>query len=483
MSFARSPSHGFPLFDQKALLKSAILAVVMLLAPKALAMASDPEERAQSSGTGFIVSRQGHILTNHHVVDGCISVRTTTEGKLKELTIVGVDEENDLAVLRLKGPISSVARFREGRSIRPGDSVVVVGYPLHRLLASEANVTTGTVSALAGIGNDARVLQMTAPVQPGNSGGPLLDQSGLIVGIVVSKLNALKMAIVTGDFPQNVNFAINGAVSKLFLDAHNIKYETANPGKKLEPADIGENAKRFTLLLQCYPETMEAELKAELRAFEERRLAEARRVEEEAHKRVIEMVRLELARKAQQEAIEREAAEYQRIAHENELARIASLLEAEAVERARQAKEEEQRQAIKEAEVRRMAQEARAPEYSAFSVAYSALLDGRYDSATVAFQRFVKDYPATTLTANAHYWLGESYYQQKDYVWAMQAFEYVSNEYPANENVPASLFKLGLAAKETGDLVIFKKNLKRVIEEFPSSLEAKLAKNTLADFR
>src|SRR6185295_14488211 len=130
------------------------------------------------------------------------------------------------------------------------------------------------------VGNDARVLQMTAPVQTGNSGGPLLDQSGLIIGIVVSKLNALKIALATGDFPQNVNFAINGAVSKSFLDAHNIKYETGNPGKRLEPADIGENAKRFTLLLQCYPETIEAEQQA----FEERRLAEVRRVKEEALK-------------------------------------------------------------------------------------------------------------------------------------------------------------------------------------------------------
>jgi tol-pal system protein YbgF len=150
---------------------------------------------------------------------------------------------------------------------------------------------------------------------------------------------------------------------------------------------------------------------------------------------------------------------------------------------ARQAKEEEQRQAIKEAEERRKVQEARAPEYNAFNVAYNDFLNGKYDSAAVAFKRFVKEYPATTLTANAHYWLGESYYQQNDYVRAMQAFEYVSNEYPANEKVPASLFKLGLAARETGDLPKFKKNLERVIDDFPSSLEAKLAKKALAYLR
>src|SRR5690242_7733884 len=181
------------LFDAENILRSVTLAMALLLAPQAPVMASDSEEQPQSSGTGFIVSRQGHIVTNHHVVEGCVSIRTITEGKQKELLVVGRDERNDLAVLKLPGPISSVARFREGRNIRPGDNVVVVGFPLHRLLASEANVTTGTVSALAGLGNDTRFLQMTAPVQPGNSGGPLFDQSGLIVGIVESKLNALML--------------------------------------------------------------------------------------------------------------------------------------------------------------------------------------------------------------------------------------------------------------------------------------------------
>jgi len=120
---------------------------------------------------------------------------------------------------------------------------------------------------------------------------------------------------------------------------------------------------------------------------------------------------------------------------------------------------------------------------SAFNLAYNDYLNGKYDLAVSGFQRFVKDFPGTSLTPNAYYWLGESYYQQKDYVRAMQSFEYVSTEYPGNEKVPASLFKLGLAAGETGDLAKSKKNLKRVIEEFPTSDEAKLAKNKLAEIR
>ena len=120
---------------------------------------------------------------------------------------------------------------------------------------------------------------------------------------------------------------------------------------------------------------------------------------------------------------------------------------------------------------------------SAFNLAYNDYLNGKYDLAVAGFQRFVKDFPGTSLTPNAYYWLGESSYQQKDYVRAMQSFEYLSTEYPGNEKVPAALFKSGLVAGETGDLAKSKKHLKRVIEEFPTSDEAKLAKNKLAEIR
>ena len=120
---------------------------------------------------------------------------------------------------------------------------------------------------------------------------------------------------------------------------------------------------------------------------------------------------------------------------------------------------------------------------SAFNLAYNDYLNGKYDLAAAGFQRFVKDFPGTSLTPNAYYWLGESSYQQKDYVRAMQSFEYLAAEYPGNEKVPGALYKSGLAAGETGDLAKSKRNLKRVIEEFPTSEEAKLAKNKLAEIR
>jgi S1-C subfamily serine protease len=223
--------------------------------PKALPTPSpDVKEDATASltGTGFIVSRQGQVLTNYHIIKGCSTIRTVMEGRKQSVTIIGTDVVNDLALLQLPSRVSNAARFREGRTIRAGDGVVVVGFPLRGLLASEATVSTGIVNALAGIGNDTRFLQISAPIQPGNSGGPLLDHADQIVGVVVSKLDALRVAKATGDIPQNISFAINGTVAKAFLDANGVEYETGMSTRKMEPAEIGAIAKQSTLPLECF---------------------------------------------------------------------------------------------------------------------------------------------------------------------------------------------------------------------------------------
>jgi S1-C subfamily serine protease len=203
------------------------------------------------SGTGFIVSRVGHVLTNYHVIDDCGGI-SSRHGNLEQtLTVIASDPKNDLALLRQRRLPHTVAIFRAGRPVRPGDGVVVVGFPLRGLLASQANVTTGTISALAGLKDDTRFVQMTAPVQPGNSGGPLLDQSGHVVGVVASKLDALRVAKAVGDLPQNVNFAIKAAIAEAFLKRQGIAYQTATSQREHKSADIGEQAQQFTLVVEC----------------------------------------------------------------------------------------------------------------------------------------------------------------------------------------------------------------------------------------
>jgi len=218
------------------------------------------QRRLEGTGTGFAVGEDGQIVTNHHVVADCAEVRIRPPGQEAQAEAVVVrDPRNDLALLR--GPVRlPVAAIRDDGGIRAGDSVVAVGFPLPGLLASEANVTTGTVSALAGIDNDTRFLQITVPIQPGNSGGPLLDLAGRVVGVVVGKLDALQVASLTGDIPQNVNFAIKASVVRTFLQASGVA-ERRTKGiedvygeepRELSPAVIGAQARGFTVLVECW---------------------------------------------------------------------------------------------------------------------------------------------------------------------------------------------------------------------------------------
>ncbi len=200
--------------------------------------------QADSTGSGFRVSR-GTIVTNHHVIDGCRRLRVNgTAAQVR-----GSDARSDLALLGvdLPGPSASLRTQRAA----VGEPVAVAGYPLRSLL-SGFNMTTGTLSSLSGIRGDTRLLQITAPVQPGNSGGPMLDSAGNLMGVVVSKLNAVKMAKITGDIPQNVNFAINVNVLRSFLDANSVDYNSASSDKPLAPTAIAEKARGFTVLVECW---------------------------------------------------------------------------------------------------------------------------------------------------------------------------------------------------------------------------------------
>ncbi|MDH3601437.1 MAG: trypsin-like peptidase domain-containing protein [Candidatus Tectomicrobia bacterium] len=208
--------------------------------------------RVSSAGTGFIVSRQGHMLTNYHVIDECKAVSSKQQGVDYRLSVVARDSKNDLALLQQAEAPNSIATFRSGQYVRPGDGVIAIGFPLRGILASEAQITTGNVSALAGVQNDARFIQITAPVQPGNSGGPLLDQSGNVVGIVAGKLDANLILEKLGDIPQNVNFAIKAAIARQFLEKYKVRYLETQSTTDHKSADVGDKGRQFTYVVECW---------------------------------------------------------------------------------------------------------------------------------------------------------------------------------------------------------------------------------------
>lgn len=205
------------------------------------------------SGTGFVVSANGHIVTNHHVIDGCSDLKGNITGEAAMvLRVVSSDANNDLALLQAPSTATfkEFARIRD-RSIRSGDSVVAIGFPFHGLLTSDLTVTTGIVSSLSGMRNDSRFLQISAPVQPGNSGGPLFDTTGQIVGVVTGKLDGLRVAVATGSIPENINFAIKTGALRDFLDNSVVPYQTAEPKGELKTTDIAGNARAYTMLISC----------------------------------------------------------------------------------------------------------------------------------------------------------------------------------------------------------------------------------------
>ncbi len=199
------------------------------------------------AGTGFFVNADGVIVTNYHVIEGCESI----EANGVVATVVAVDPRNDLAAIKIPSARGEHVSLRNRPPLNLGESVIVLGFPLRERLASNAKVTNGIVSSLAGPGKDSRIIQITAPIQPGNSGGPLLDHSGNLIGVIVSTLDAIGVAADTGSIPQNVNFAISGDILRRFLLSNRIHFIETETRTKREISDIAETAIDYITPIEC----------------------------------------------------------------------------------------------------------------------------------------------------------------------------------------------------------------------------------------
>ncbi len=239
-------------------------------APAAAASSPNVETRAPppppapteglSTGTAFFISDQGHLLTNAHVVEDCRQISIRQPGKQPITARVSSrDKLNDLALLQIR-PEDAVgiqpATLRR-QQVQLGEDIAVFGFPLQSLVASSGNFTRGSVTALAGLGDNTSLIQISAAVQSGNSGGPVLDQYGNVAGVVVSKLNSLRVAATTGSIPEQIGFAIKGGTTASFLEANGIVFAEAPWAKsikelqRLEPTEIAERATAISAQVAC----------------------------------------------------------------------------------------------------------------------------------------------------------------------------------------------------------------------------------------
>ena len=207
----------------------------------------------KASGSGAIVSANGLILTAAHVVADAAHVRVVTAQGTCEAQIVRVDQANDLAVLKIEGRALVALPIKSSRQVRLGQSVATIGFPNISFQGFSPKVTRGEISSVNGFADDPRSWQISVPVQPGNSGGPLLDEYGNLIGIVVSKLG-LKTAVTTGDLPQNVNYAVKSAYAlallEPYLDAN--APEPKSTGQRLNFEDVVATAQQSVVLILVY---------------------------------------------------------------------------------------------------------------------------------------------------------------------------------------------------------------------------------------
>ncbi|MGQ0524317.1 MAG: S1 family peptidase [Betaproteobacteria bacterium] len=214
--------------------------------------AKPPATVRSSSGSGIVVSRDGLVLTNQHVVRQCDAYEVIDDANRRlKAALQSVDTANDLALLTVRESFPAAALVRKDAVPKLGEAVTVVGYPLVAVLGTRPSVGFGHVAATAGIRGNAKQMQISVPIQRGHSGGPVFDQAGNVIGVVVSKLDALKVAERLGDLPQNINFAIRGDIVVSFLQSQGASFTAAESSGRLENTDIAARGAAVTVRVRC----------------------------------------------------------------------------------------------------------------------------------------------------------------------------------------------------------------------------------------
>jgi len=233
--------------------------------PIAKTPTQDDEIISASSGSGFAVSSDGYVITNHHVIEGCQKVVVHTKEKDLTVRVITYDPQNDLALLKGDFRPSTVFPLSSNRPELLQD-IYVAGYPFGNKISTSVKVTRGIISSLTGIGNNFSNIQIDAALQPGNSGGPIIDEMGNIVGVAVAKLDIKKILDDYGVIPEDTNFGIKSNVVRSILDSNEVDGPPANQSE-ISKSKLGKMISNGTYYISCWMTMAQIEKMKTKKAF------------------------------------------------------------------------------------------------------------------------------------------------------------------------------------------------------------------------
>ena len=209
--------------------------------------------RPTSSGTGFFITDDGYFVTNQHVAGEGVTVRIVTAAGTISAKVVKVDKANDLSLLKVEGKFVALP-VAASRGVRLGATVATVGFPNIGLQGFSPKLAKGEIGSLAGAQDDARHFQISVPIQPGNSGGALVDERGNVVGVVVAKLNQRAAIATSGTLAENVNYAVKSSYLLSFLESvPEIAEKLKEPNvKERKFEDVVKDTEKATVLVLVY---------------------------------------------------------------------------------------------------------------------------------------------------------------------------------------------------------------------------------------
>jgi S1-C subfamily serine protease len=200
-------------------------------------------------GSGFFITRDGYLLTNFHVVKDADRIQVKYKTQYFKATVIDTDKEDDLALLKVEGGSFPALALSAKDTVDLGQQVFTIGFPNIEMQGFDPKYTEGSISSLSGMQGDEKEYQISVPVQPGNSGGPLCDANGEVVGVVVARLNDMAVMQISGVVPQNVNYAVKIQPARRLLQSVKGLAPVAARGQKVaDPIKAVENAIAMVLI-------------------------------------------------------------------------------------------------------------------------------------------------------------------------------------------------------------------------------------------